>query len=446
MSATPGASASSSSSNITSSPSSSNPNTTAKTTPNPTTTPATATINDADLEKLLSREASAFQREVEVERILKAFKLNPYDMLDIDVGATEEVVKKRYKKLSLFIHPDKTSHPRAPEAFDLLKKAESELNDKAKRDELDAVIGQATLLVAKELFGPSASLSSKQDWEDSEEVKAIGGPKAWKEKVRIKTKEFLIDEELRRRKALQLALANEGLEARKKDEEVATRKRKVEEDKAWEGRDSGPASRFMAVIQQYVKEEEKDQGGGAVGVESRYFILFSNECTIPRSRAKKKSAFWLLLRALQSGPVRHSTKTTTATLPFCKTEHAPLSSSSSSSSESAMHPPLQTQLRFLNQAISFLTLQVSESKQRSEALRISISKIDRKNTPEEYCEALIQIAREERRLERVECELERVTAVVELFQNGQQQATPGGGGEEGGWRTSCFQKILRNWS
>jgi hypothetical protein len=33
------------------------------------------TISDAELEKLLSREASAFQRELEVERILKAFKL-----------------------------------------------------------------------------------------------------------------------------------------------------------------------------------------------------------------------------------------------------------------------------------------------------------------------------------------------------------------------------------
>jgi hypothetical protein len=30
-------------------------------------------------------------------------------------------------------------------------------------------------------------------------------------------------------------LANEGLEARKKDEEVALRKRKAEEDKQWEG-------------------------------------------------------------------------------------------------------------------------------------------------------------------------------------------------------------------
>lgn len=30
-------------------------------------------------------------------------------------------------------------------------------------------------------------------------------------------------------------LANEGLEARKKEEEIAARKRKAEEDKVWEG-------------------------------------------------------------------------------------------------------------------------------------------------------------------------------------------------------------------
>jgi DnaJ family protein C protein 8 len=30
-------------------------------------------------------------------------------------------------------------------------------------------------------------------------------------------------------------LANEGLEAKKKEDEVATRKRKAEEDKTWEG-------------------------------------------------------------------------------------------------------------------------------------------------------------------------------------------------------------------
>ena len=36
-------------------------------------------------------------------------------------------------------------------------------------------------------------------------------------------------------RAIKMNLANEGLEARKKDEEVAQRKRKAEDDKTWEG-------------------------------------------------------------------------------------------------------------------------------------------------------------------------------------------------------------------
>ncbi|KAF9073133.1 DnaJ-domain-containing protein [Rhodocollybia butyracea] len=202
-------------------------------TPSKNATAGPSSSTDAELEKLLSREASAFQREVEVERILKAFKLNPYDILDLNETATQDDIKKKYRQISLFIHPDKTPHARAPEAFDILKKAESELSDKAKRDELDALIAQARVVLLGELGWPS-SLRDIKELEASEELQSIGGIRVWRDRVRAKTKEMLIDEELRRRKALQLALANEGLEARKKDEEVAGRKRKAEEDKAWE--------------------------------------------------------------------------------------------------------------------------------------------------------------------------------------------------------------------
>ena len=37
-------------------------------------------------------------------------------------------------------------------------------------------------------------------------------------------------------RAIKMNLANEGLEARKKDEEIAGKKRKAEEDRRWEGR------------------------------------------------------------------------------------------------------------------------------------------------------------------------------------------------------------------
>jgi len=181
---------------------------------------------DDELEKLLNREATEFTRELEVERILKAFKLNPYDILDLDEEATAEEIKKKYRSLSLFIHPDKTSHPRATEAFDLLKKAETEVSDKAKRDEIDAVIMQARLMVLKELSLPSTT--NKND------VKLRKLDPPFKARMKAKAKELLIDDEVRRRKAVKMNLANEGLEARKKEEEVTAKKRKAENDKTWE--------------------------------------------------------------------------------------------------------------------------------------------------------------------------------------------------------------------
>jgi len=180
----------------------------------------------AEIDKLLNRETAALQREAEVERILKAFKLNPYDILDIDESSTAEEIKKRYKQLSLFIHPDKTSHARAPEAFDLIKKAESELSDEAMRQNMDAVIAQSRSLILKSLSLPLSTPNTDPALRRLDPT--------FKVRMRVQTKELLIEEELRRRKAVKMNLANEGLEARMKEEEITSKKRKAEDDKVWE--------------------------------------------------------------------------------------------------------------------------------------------------------------------------------------------------------------------
>lgn len=76
----------------------------------------------------------------------------------------------------------------------------------------------------------------------------------WRQQFLAKAKELLIEEEVRRRKsvssarlshkrpltllstrAVKMNLANEGLEAKKKEDEVNAKKRKVEDDAQWEG-------------------------------------------------------------------------------------------------------------------------------------------------------------------------------------------------------------------
>ncbi|KZT73678.1 DnaJ-domain-containing protein, partial [Daedalea quercina L-15889] len=179
-----------------------------------------------DIEKLLSREATAFQREMEVERILKSFKLNPYEILDLPQEATADDIKKKYRQLSLFIHPDKNPHARAPDAFELLKQAESQLSEKAKREEIDAAMNQARIVLLKGLQLPTTTMDSDP------KLKGLDPP--WRQQFLAKAKELLIEEEVRRRKAIKMNLANEGLEAKKKEDEVNAKKRRAEEDAAWE--------------------------------------------------------------------------------------------------------------------------------------------------------------------------------------------------------------------
>ena len=109
------------------------------------------------------------------------------------------------------IHPDKCAHARAPEAFDILKKvrlksslrllsscspislqAESDLSDKAKREEFDAVITQARNMVLKALNLPTSISDS--------DPRLLGIEPPYKFRVRAQSKELLIEEEVRRRK------------------------------------------------------------------------------------------------------------------------------------------------------------------------------------------------------------------------------------------------------
>ena len=132
----------------------------------------------------------------------------------------ESDIKVTYRKKSLLIHPDKTSNPRAPDAFDRLKKAQAELSDEKARTRLDEAIADARALLIRE-----------RKWTiDHPDLRTAAFAKDWREK----TKHVLIDNELRRRKQMKAQLAEEGRAQRKEDEELEERKRKRDHDQAWE--------------------------------------------------------------------------------------------------------------------------------------------------------------------------------------------------------------------
>ncbi|WEW57364.1 DnaJ sub C member 8 [Emydomyces testavorans] len=143
-----------------------------------------------------------------------------YAVLDLQPGVPDSDIKVQYRKKSLLIHPDKTSNPLAPDAFDRLNKAQTTLLDEKARAHLDECIADARRLLIRE---HKYSL-------DSPELKTDEFKAEW----RKKTVHVLLEEEARRRRQLKAKLQEEGREKRKEDEEMEARKRKREEEKAWE--------------------------------------------------------------------------------------------------------------------------------------------------------------------------------------------------------------------
>lgn len=55
---------------------------------------------DLDIDRFLEVEASAIQKDAEVERIMACFKLDPFDILELDVGCLDKDIKVAYRKKS----------------------------------------------------------------------------------------------------------------------------------------------------------------------------------------------------------------------------------------------------------------------------------------------------------------------------------------------------------
>ena len=143
-----------------------------------------------------------------------------YAVLGLKPGVPESDIKIAYRKKSLLIHPDKTKNPQAPDAFDRLKKAQTELMDEKHRERLDEAIADARMLLMRE----------KKLTVDSPELKTPEFEKEWAEK----TKFVLIENEQRRRRQVKAQMQEEGREQRRQDEETEVRKRKRQHEQDWE--------------------------------------------------------------------------------------------------------------------------------------------------------------------------------------------------------------------
>ncbi|GIL61772.1 hypothetical protein Vafri_16156 [Volvox africanus] len=202
--------------------------------------PTPEELDPDDLLKVFFSDLKEVDRDNEVNRILWAFKLNPFEKLNLRFDATVEDVKRQYRKLSLMVHPDKCKHPQAATAFDLLGEAQKELLNDEKRESLVKVLEHAKEELRKERRKETkhdnlvrvASLLHEEgrdgieaEWEKTEE---------FHERWKMKARDVLARSEWRKRK-LGNRLKEETLRLEEKEKEVKERvKAKKEHEKQWE--------------------------------------------------------------------------------------------------------------------------------------------------------------------------------------------------------------------
>ncbi|KAG7855460.1 hypothetical protein KL919_004600 [Ogataea angusta] len=177
---------------------------------------------ETELARVSMSPAATNRQDKEIDRILRQCKLDHYSVLGVQPGISVADVSKLYRKKSLLIHPDKTSHPRAVEAFDLLKKASNALQDDKERKRLDQMWTDARKVLIKE-----------NGWSvDDERLTTAEFLESWRAKVR----ELLIEEEFIRRVELKKQ-QNEELKKRKeKDAELEQRKEEKRLRDTWESK------------------------------------------------------------------------------------------------------------------------------------------------------------------------------------------------------------------
>ncbi|EER05915.1 molecular chaperone, putative [Perkinsus marinus ATCC 50983] len=87
----------------------------------------------------------------QADRLTAKVFTSAYEVLLLDPTEehTDKEIQKQYRRLSLLVHPDKCSHPKAAEAFQVLAKALKDINDPNYNDKYKEIIPHAKKRVLK---------------------------------------------------------------------------------------------------------------------------------------------------------------------------------------------------------------------------------------------------------------------------------------------------------
>ncbi|CAD6184639.1 unnamed protein product [Caenorhabditis auriculariae] len=168
-------------------------------------------------------EDSVLTSAQQIDRLLKPgstyLNLNPFEVLQIDPDTDIEAAKKKYKKLSLLVHPDKNpdDRERADKAFDIVKKAVRQMEEPIELNRCKDCYTEAKARLAIVMSEKRRKLKKEGKEEKIEE----DDPAGYKKALWIAVSKVFADREKKKRMLEERANEEKLAEKRKLAEEFA---------------------------------------------------------------------------------------------------------------------------------------------------------------------------------------------------------------------------------
>lgn len=208
--------------------------------------------------KQVEAQDSNLTSKQQIDRLLKPGytyrNLNPFEVLQVDPDLKLDEIKKKFRRLSILVHPDKNPNDqeRAQSAFDAVKRAWSCLEDVNTR--------KAALELVEEARGRTKINMEEKRRRLKKEGKSYAvdedDPIKFKIAVNILTMKLFADQE-RKRQMNEDKISSDAKKKREKEIEEEEKKERIKEfEKNWEESRQGRVDSWMSFT--------KGAGGGLV--------------------------------------------------------------------------------------------------------------------------------------------------------------------------------------
>lgn len=178
----------------------------------------------------------------QLDRLLRPgstyFNLNPFEVLQIDPYATVDEIKKKYRKLSIYIHPDKNpdDRERAQIAFEAVNRAYKLLENEKERKQCLEVVDEARVKVEEMCEEKRKKLRKELAQKRAQKPSSVTSGESIAEKVKIDE-----DDPDKYRHAIYVMTCKlfadiERLKVREAEKQAQEKKRKAEERSTEQGK------------------------------------------------------------------------------------------------------------------------------------------------------------------------------------------------------------------